>query len=226
MIFRLNEGFGHAVYKVGVEDNGVVLGISHEAMLQTLSVLFYMARNLNGNIVVEAVRKGQTLDGFFAEISVSKNILEDMRQGIKITMLGAEAAGKSTLIGVLISGQKDDGKGLARANVHRHFTEILDGRTTSVYHHILGFNSDGEVTNYSKFGNVPWAQIMEDSAKVITLIDVGGNERYTKSLIKGLCVHYPDYALIVVDAEACARNGCRIDNDKNLLDNFRIAFAF
>ena len=110
--------------------------------------------------------------------------------------------------------------------MHRHFTEILDGRTTSVYHHILGFNTDGEVTNYSKFGNVPWAQIMEDSAKVITLIDVGGNERYTKSLIKGLCVHYPDYALIVVDAEACARNGCRIDNDKNVLDNFRIAFAF
>ena len=58
MIFRLNEGCGHAVYKVGVEDNGVVLGISHEAMLQTLSVLFYMARNLNGSIVVEKVRKG------------------------------------------------------------------------------------------------------------------------------------------------------------------------
>ena len=58
MIFRLNEGFGHAVYKVGVEDNGVVLGISHDAMLQTLSVLFYMARNLNGNIVVEKVRRG------------------------------------------------------------------------------------------------------------------------------------------------------------------------
>jgi elongation factor 1-alpha len=27
-----------------------------------------------------------------------------MKQGIKITMLGGEAAGKSTLIGVLISG--------------------------------------------------------------------------------------------------------------------------
>ena len=104
MIFRLNEGIGHAVYKVGVEDNGLVLGICPEEMLQTLSVLFYMARNLNGNIVIETVRKGQTMDGFFAEISVTKNILEDMRQGIKITMLGAEAAGKSTLIGVLISG--------------------------------------------------------------------------------------------------------------------------
>ena len=58
MIFRLNEGFGHAIYKIGVEDNGLVLGICHEEMKQTLSVLFYMARNLNGNIVVEAVKRG------------------------------------------------------------------------------------------------------------------------------------------------------------------------
>ena len=28
MIFRLNEGFGHALYRIGVEDSGVVLGIS------------------------------------------------------------------------------------------------------------------------------------------------------------------------------------------------------
>lgn len=79
-----------------------------------------------------------------------------MKQGIKITMLGCEAAGKSTLIGVLISGVNDDGKGLARVHVHKHYSEILDGKTTSMYQHILGFNSSGEVTNLSKFGNMSW----------------------------------------------------------------------
>lgn len=59
---------------------------------------------------------------------------------------------------------------------------------------------------------------------MVTLIDVGGNERYIKSLIKGLCVHYPDYALIVVDAAQCAEEQCKIDN--TVLDNFRMAFAF
>jgi GTPase len=43
-------------------------------------------------------------NSFFAEISINRNILENIKQGIKITMLGCEAAGKSTLIGVLISG--------------------------------------------------------------------------------------------------------------------------
>ena len=65
---------------------------------------------------------------------------------------------------------------------------------------------------------------MEDSSKVITFIDVGGNEKYTNTLVRGLCVHYPDYALIVVDADLCARQNCTFE--KNILDYFRIAFAF
>jgi len=73
-----------------------------------------MARNQNATIVVTNVKRGIYPDSYFAEISINRNILEDMKPGIKITMLGCEATGKSTLIGVLISGQKDDGNGLAR----------------------------------------------------------------------------------------------------------------
>jgi|TARA_B110000305_G_C19061661_1_gene457369 GTPase len=65
---------------------------------------------------------------------------------------------------------------------------------------------------------------MEESTKVITFIDVGGNEKYAKTLTRGLCVHYPDYALIVIDAQEAASKGGKIS--KNVLDNFRIAFAF
>lgn len=173
---------------------------------------------------MEKVSRAIHPDCYFVEIGVHRNILEDMKQGIKITMLGGEASGKSTLIGVLISGQNDDGKGLARVHVHKHYSEILDGKTTSMYQHILGFNANGEVTNLSKFGNMSWSQIMENSAKVINFIDVGGNERYAKKMIRGLCVNYPDYALIVVDAFNCSQNNLKFE--KHVLDKFYIAFAF
>jgi len=47
-------------------------------------------------------------------------------------MLGAESAGKSTLVGALLSGKKDNGKGILRpyANIHKH--ELMDGRTSSL----------------------------------------------------------------------------------------------
>ena len=70
-------------------------------------------------------------------------------------MLGCEASGKSTLIGVLVSGLKDNGNGLTREYVHKHIQEIVDGKTTKIYHHIVGFNSNGEVTNLSKFLTMP-----------------------------------------------------------------------
>ena len=54
-------------------------------------------------------------------------------------------------------------------------------------------------------------------------MDVGGSEKYTKTLVQGFGVH-PDYALIVIDALQCAEKNCIIE--KKVLDNFRIAFAF
>jgi len=50
------------------------------------------------------------------------------------------------------------------------------------------------------------------------LIDVAGNEKYAKTMIKGICSHYPDYALIVVDAEAGLTQITR--------DHIKLAFAF
>jgi GTPase len=222
MRFRLNEGHGHAMYKIGVADCGEVLGIKFEQMKETLSILFYMARNQDAKIEVQKVRRGTEENGFFTELTLDRNILRDMKQSIKITMLGCEASGKSTLIGVLVSGAKDNGQGLTREYVHKHIQEIVHGKTTKIYHHIVGFNSNGEVTNLSRFLTMP--EIIQDSAKIITFIDVGGNQRYAKTLMRGLCDHYPDYALIVVDALNCAQKNIKFE--KSVLDNFRIAFQF
>lgn len=78
-------------------------------MKESLGTLFFMARNLNAQLLVTKVKKG--LEGFISEVKVRRNELEGIKIDIKITMLGSEGAGKSTLIGVLISGKKDNGKG-------------------------------------------------------------------------------------------------------------------
>ena len=99
-------------------------------MKESLATLFYMARNLNASIMIDKVKKG--LEGDIAEVNVRKKEIEGIKVDIKITMLGSEGAGKSTLVGVMISGKNDNGKGSARTNVFRHKHEILDGRTSSI----------------------------------------------------------------------------------------------
>jgi elongation factor 1-alpha len=98
----LQEGNGQAFYQIGVEDNGNPLGLNNEEMKESLGTLFFMARNLNAQLMVTKVKKGY--EGEIAEVKVRRNEIEGIKIDIKITMLGGEGAGKSTLIGVLISG--------------------------------------------------------------------------------------------------------------------------
>lgn len=51
----------------------------------------------------------------------------------------------------------------------------------------------------------------------MTFIDVAGNEKYAKTMIRGICSHYPDYALIVVDAKGLTPIA---------IDHFKISLAF
>jgi GTPase len=66
---------------------------------------------------------------------------------LRVAVLGDEAAGKSTLVSVLTQGGLDDGQGLKRIEVFRHFHEVEAGRTSAISEQILGFDKDGGVVD-------------------------------------------------------------------------------
>jgi hypothetical protein len=69
-------------------------------------------------------------------------------------------AGKSTMLGVLVKGGLDDGRGKARVNLFRHKHEIESGRTSSVGMEIMGFDSKGEVVVSNVAGRkLTWEEI-------------------------------------------------------------------
>lgn len=49
------------------------------------------------------------------------------------------------MLGVLVKGGLDDGRGKARVNLFRHKHEIESGRTSSVGMEIMGFDAKGDV---------------------------------------------------------------------------------
>lgn len=60
-------------------------------------------------------------------------------------MLGMMDSGKSTIVGVLSSGELDNGRGKARLNLFRHPHEIQSGRTSSISREMIGFTTGGQV---------------------------------------------------------------------------------
>lgn len=64
------------------------------------------------------------------------------------------------MLGVLVKGGLDDGRGKARVNLFRHKHEIESGRTSSVGMEIMGFDAKGEIVVSSTAGRkLSWEEI-------------------------------------------------------------------
>jgi GTPase len=125
---------------------------------------------------------------------------------LRVAMLGNVDAGKSTISGILTStpGTLDDGRGLMRTKVFNFAHEANNGRTSSVAHEIMGFMADGTqyVTKiaHTQKKNKIWPDIVNNSTKIIHLMDMCGHEKYLKTTMHGLTSLFPDYCLLVVGA--------------------------
>ncbi|XP_022616372.1 GTP-binding protein 2-like isoform X1 [Seriola dumerili] len=200
--WRLQEGRGEAVYQIGVEDNGLLVGLTEADMKASLKTLKRMAEKVGADITLLREREvDYDLDRNtrkIAEVLVRKVPDDQQFLDLRVAVLGNVDAGKSTLLGVLTQGELDNGRGRARLNLFRHLHEIQTGRTSSISFEILGFNSKGEVVNYSESRTAE--EICESSSKMITFIDLAGHHKYLKTTIFGLTSYCPDFAMLVVSA--------------------------
>ncbi|PIN88317.1 hypothetical protein AB205_0198660 [Aquarana catesbeiana] len=148
MKWRLQEGRGEAVYQIGVEDNGLLVGLSEEEMKASLHTLHRMAEKVGADITVLREREvdyDSDSPRKITEVLIRKVPDNQQFLDLRVAVLGNVDSGKSTLLGVLTQGELDNGRGRARLNLFRHLHEIQSGRTSSISFEILGFNSKGEV---------------------------------------------------------------------------------
>merc|ERR1719495_1024361 len=202
MKWRLREGQGEAIYEIGVEDNGLMTGLCDEDMDSSLDTLREMARRLGATIEVLRDRVVVTENGprLVAEILVRKVPDDQQCIELRVCVLGSADVGKSTLLGVLTQGELDNGRGAARLNMFRHLHEIQSGRTSSISHEILGFDSKGNSVDYSNHGTAE--EICEAASKLITFIDLAGHQKYMRTTISALTGYCPHYVMLVVSASA------------------------
>eukprot|EP01038_Epipyxis_sp_PR26KG_P012545 gene12545-16824_t len=208
--WRLNEGNGIAFYLIGVEDNGNQLGLTDADLEESLGNLRYMAQQAGCDMSIKQLFSGS--QGITAEVQMKRRERLTLNvEQLSVAIAGDLNTGKSTLIGVLLSGKLDNGKGLARAQVFTHNHEIESGRTSCISHHILHFNQEGQVlnsdTNASNSGKsnrlrtLSELELADESFRIINLIDLAGHPKYLKTTLHGLIGRQPDYAIICISAK-------------------------
>ncbi|RYP59423.1 hypothetical protein DL769_008540 [Monosporascus sp. CRB-8-3] len=211
---RLLEGHGEAVFDLGFENNGDSMRLTHEEWDTALERLVDTAKKLRadcdvlltkgvgGEVEAESTANGKELKDCTGKILIRQapatveNVIET-----RIAVVGNVDAGKSSMLGVLVKGDLDDGRGKARVNLFRHKHEIETGRTSSVGMEIMGFDTTGNVVTSDTPGRkLSWEEIGKRSAKVITFTDLAGHERYLRTTVFGLLSSSPNYCLLMVAA--------------------------
>jgi len=172
---RLDEGRNETLFDIGLEDNGDSMGFEKKqwdvayarilaiAKEQKAEVRVLMTRNV-GTTVGEGVEVGPAneKDKSLSGKVMIRRIPEEMDDVIetRIAVVGNVDAGKSTMLGVLVKGGLDDGRGKARVNLFRHKHEIESGRTSSVGMEIMGFDTKGDVVAATVPGRkLSWEEI-------------------------------------------------------------------
>lgn len=208
---RIDEGHGETLFNLGLEDNGDSMAFTKEQWQLALQRTTEAAKALNADVkVLLTYNVGGDIDAapnpkdtachgkilIRQHPATAEEVIET-----RIAVVGNVDAGKSTMLGVLVKGGLDDGRGKARVNLFRHKHEIESGRTSSVGMEIMGFDTKGDIISSTVPGRkLTWNEIGTRSAKVISFTDLAGHERYLRTTVFGLLSSSPNYCLLMVAA--------------------------
>lgn len=123
---------------------------------------------------------------------------------IRITLLGATASGKSSLLGTLSTSVLDNGRGKSRLSLLKHRHEIASGITSSVAQELIGYAEDDSgsnlVINYASGDVSSWIDIHNLSERLVFVSDSPGLPRFAKSTFRALISWKPAWTVLCVAA--------------------------
>lgn len=204
LLWRLQEGNNEAIYHIGVEDNGNQLGLNEADLKESLQNLQFMAQQTDCEMIIRALYTGAM--GITAEVVMRRKLRNCIDScHLTVAVAGDVDCGKSTLIGVLSTGHLDNGKGLARMQVMTHNHEVQSGRTSSISHTVIHFDQDGAIlnslsNNSDKLRTLSDLELVDESVRSVSLVDLAGHVRYLKTTLHGLSALRPDYCLVCISA--------------------------
>jgi GTPase len=208
---RIDEGHGETIFDLGLEDGGESMGFDLNQWNIALQRLREAAETIPAHCRVlltynvggpeESPVNADRVSSSWGKVLVRHHPdnIEELAE-LRVAVVGNVDAGKSTMLGVLVKGNLDDGRGRARVNLFRHKHEIESGRTSSVGLEIMGFDSRGEIVGNSHGRKLSWEDIAKRSAKVISFSDLAGHERYLRTTVFGMLSSSPNYCLLMVAA--------------------------
>ncbi len=198
MKYLLEVGKGTAVYVIGVDDDGKSKGLSDLEFEETLSVLKVVA--VENNARIEKIEKFSDNGGLVGKLIIVKASENGVKNHLVIASSGHVNAGKSTIIGTLMTGKPDtNGKHWLYLDTLPH--EIERNLSADLHYALFGYKNGKPVHLKNPLDKKERGRLVENVDKLISFIDTVGHEPWVKTTIRGLVGQNIDYGLLVVASD-------------------------
>ncbi|TFG26124.1 hypothetical protein EU528_14955, partial [Candidatus Thorarchaeota archaeon] len=190
---------GH--FLIGIEDiagkEWEVRGISEAALKTSESILLNLCEEAAVEIIEE--ERVETPLGLVGIYLLKRLAAPEIKETCSVNVAGRVNSGKSSLIGALVTGKPDDGKGSARSFLLIHPQEITRGQTADIHLSFMGFDKEGELLHLENpLSKEESARVLDQSERIVTFFDAPGHKEYSKTMIRSILGADAQYGLVLV----------------------------
>ncbi|WP_053947895.1 GTPBP1 family GTP-binding protein [Halolamina sediminis] len=204
---RVLSGDGEATYVVGVDDDGAIAGISPDAFSESMDVLSLLADEADAHIEdVETwgIDGGDGAEGLVGVATVREGAMLEREddEHVVVGTAGHVDHGKSTLVGTLVTGERDDGQGNTRSFLDVQPHEVERGLSADLSYAVYGFDEDGDTVRMDNpHRKSDRARVVQEADRLVSFVDTVGHEPWLRTTIRGLVGQKLDYGLLAVAAD-------------------------
>jgi len=198
MKYRMEKGDGEAVYFLGVDDDGNLVGLTDDKMDESLFVLEKVVHSIDAKI--NDIQKQDAGEGTVAKVLVGKENSQQKKH-LLVGVVGHVDHGKSTLVGTLTSGSLDNGSGRTRIYLDVQKHEIERGLSADLSFAVYGFREGKPVRITNPLHKKEKSKVVEQCEKVVSFVDTVGHEPWLRTTIRGIVGQKLDFGLLTIAAD-------------------------
>jgi elongation factor 1-alpha len=192
---------GEGQYVVGIEDlhgkNWEIFGLTPEEVQSSIDILQLLCKE-SGIQILEQTQY-TTDKGIVVSFKVARIISPTAPETLGVNLVGRVNSGKTTLAGVLIQGQLDNGSGQARAVLLTYPQELKRGQTADLHVTFAAIDKSGKfITMRAPLDKAKRAQILDRAHRILTIFDAPGHREYAKTMIRSVLGASAQYSIVIV----------------------------